>query len=83
MPRSGSPGGRWPRWLYNNTGGSVFATVLFHATGNLAQIGPFLDFGPSGYPLAAQRIAALLLVALAIAVTVIWGPRTLARPTTS
>ncbi len=69
-------------WLYNNTGGSVFATVLFHATGNLAQIGPFLDFGPGGYPLAAQRIAALLLSALAIAVTIIWGPRTLARPAT-
>ena len=66
-------------WLYNNTGGSVFATVLFHATGNLAQIGPFLDFGPGGYPLAAQRIAALLLVAVAVGVTVIWGPRTLAR----
>jgi hypothetical protein len=64
-------------WLYNNTGGSVFATVLFHATGNLAQIGPFLDFGPGGNPLAAQRIAALLLVAVAVVVTVVWGPRTL------
>ena len=66
-------------WLYNNTGGSVFATVLFHATGNLAQIGPFVDFGPGGYPLEAQRIAALLLAAVAIAITVAWGPRTLAR----
>ena len=66
-------------WLYNNTGGSVFATVLFHATGNLAQIGPFVDFGPGGYPLEAQRIAALLLAAVAIAITVAWGPRTLAQ----
>jgi hypothetical protein len=66
-------------WLYNNTGGSVFATALFHATGNVAQIGPFLHFGPDGYPLDAQRIAALLLVAVAIVVTVAWGPRTLAR----
>jgi hypothetical protein len=65
-------------WLYNNTGGSVFATVLFHATGNVAQIGPFLDFGPGGYPLEAQRIAALLLAAGAVVVTIIWGPRTLA-----
>jgi uncharacterized protein len=67
-------------WLYNNTGGSVFATVLFHATGNVAQIGPFLDFGPAGYPLEAQRIAALLLTALTVAVTLVWGPRTLSRP---
>jgi hypothetical protein len=53
--------------------------VLFHATGNLAQIGPFLDFGPGGYPLEAQRIAALLLVVVAVVVTVVWGPRSLAR----
>jgi hypothetical protein len=62
-------------WLYNNTGGSVFATALFHATGNLAQIGPFLDFGPGGYPLDAQRISALLLAGVAVAVVAIWGPR--------
>jgi uncharacterized protein len=66
-------------WLYNITGGSVFATVVFHAAGNLVQIGPFLDFGPGGYPLEAQRIAALLLVVVAVVVTVVWGPRTLAR----
>jgi hypothetical protein len=70
-------------WLYNNTGGSVFATVMFHATGNLAQIGPFLNFGPGGYPLEAQRIAALLFVAVAIVVTVAWWPRTLARTRTA
>jgi membrane protease YdiL (CAAX protease family) len=69
-------------WLYNNTGGSVFATALFHATGNFAQIGPFLDFGPGGFPLDAQRIAALLLATVAVAITVIWGPGTLTRPTT-
>jgi hypothetical protein len=66
-------------WLYTNTGGSVFATVVFHATGNLAQIGPFLDFGRGGYPIEAQRIAALLLVAVAVVVTLAWGPRTVAR----
>lgn len=66
-------------WLYNNTGGSVFATALFHATGNLAQIGPFLDFGPGGFPLDAQRIAALLLTVLATVVALVWGPRTLTR----
>ena len=66
-------------WLYNNTGRSVFATVVFHATGNLAQIGPFLDFGPGGYPLEAQRIAALLFVVAAVVATIAWGPCTLER----
>ena len=45
-------------WLYINSSGNVFATVIFHMTGILAQIGPFLDFSPGGYPLVAQRIAA-------------------------
>jgi len=66
-------------WLYNNTGRSVFAVALFHASGNLAQIGPFLDFGPGGYPLEAQRIAGLILAGVAAVVTIAWGPRTPAR----
>ena len=68
-------------WLYNNTGQSVFATVLFHATGNLAQIGPVLDFGPTGYSYDAQRISALILAAVAATVVVVWGPRTLTQST--
>jgi membrane protease YdiL (CAAX protease family) len=68
-------------WLYNNTGQSVFATVLFHATGNLAQIGPILDFGPTGYSYEAQRISAMILTAAAAVVIVVWGPRTLMRST--
>jgi membrane protease YdiL (CAAX protease family) len=66
-------------WLYNNTGGSVFAVALFHAMANLAYVGPFLNFGPGGYPLEAQRIASLLITAAAVIVVVLWGPRTLAR----
>jgi membrane protease YdiL (CAAX protease family) len=66
-------------WLYNNTGKSVFAVALFHAMANLAYVGPFLDFGPGGYPLDAQRIASLLIAATALIVVVLWGPRTLAR----
>lgn len=41
-------------WLYNNTAKSVFAAALFHAMINLSYIGPFLDFGPEGYPHRAQ-----------------------------
>jgi|Tabmets5t2r1_1033131.scaffolds.fasta_scaffold20522_2 uncharacterized protein len=66
-------------WLYNNTGRSVFAVALFHAMGNLSQIGPFLSFGPEGYPSSAQRISGLTLAVAAAVVTVVWGPRTLAR----
>jgi uncharacterized protein len=65
-------------WICNNTGRSVFAAALFHAVGNLSSIGPFLDFGPGGYPYDAQRISALLTAAAAALVTVVWGPRTLA-----
>lgn len=66
-------------WIYNNTGRSVFATALFHATGNLTQIGPFLSFGPGGYPYDAQRISGTLLAVTAALVTIGWGPATLTR----
>jgi uncharacterized protein len=65
-------------WVYNNTGGSVFGAAVLHATGNLSGIGPFLDFGPAGYPYDAQRVSGLLLAGAAAVVTARWGPRTLA-----
>lgn len=58
-------------WLYNNTGRSVFAVALLHAMGNLCAFG-----APSLYD---PRIEGALLAALAVAVTLFWGPRTLAR----
>jgi membrane protease YdiL (CAAX protease family) len=66
-------------WIYNNTGRSVFAAALFHATSNLTQIGPFLSFGPAEYPYDAQRISGLLLAVAAALVTIVWGPSTLTR----
>jgi membrane protease YdiL (CAAX protease family) len=66
-------------WIYDGSGGSVFAVALAHALTNLVSIGPFLDFGPGGYPLAAQRISALLMAIAAAAVGAVWGPRALAR----
>lgn len=65
-------------WVYNHTGGSVFGAALLHAMGNLSGIGPFLDFGPGGYPYDAQRVSGLLLPGAAAVVTAVWGPRTLA-----
>ncbi len=61
-------------WLYNNTGGSVFAATLLHAASNLSwQIFPIHGsyFDP--------RINAIIMVSVAAIVTVVWGPRTLSR----
>jgi uncharacterized protein len=60
-------------WLYNNTGKSVFAAILFHDMMNVAQ---FL----SPDPLRIDPVVpGLLTAAAAVIVTVMWGPRTLAR----
>ncbi|NIM90139.1 MAG: CPBP family intramembrane metalloprotease [Candidatus Aminicenantes bacterium] len=61
-------------WLYNNTGKSVFAAALCHAMVNVSwQLFP--NYGSHYDP----RIIGLLTVFSVIIVTVVWGPRTLAR----
>jgi uncharacterized protein len=57
-------------WLFNNTGGSVFAIIVVHAITNVCTA-----YVP-GIPTSAN---APVLVALAVLVTVLWGPRTLRR----
>ena len=61
-------------WLYNNTGKSVFAVALFHATLNLAWM-LFPVYG-SHFDI---RLGGLVMAGVAIIVTVVWGPQTLAR----
>ncbi len=61
-------------WLYNNTGKSVFATILFHDSSNVSWL-MFPNFGSHYDP----RITGLIVAVVAAIVTVIWGPRTLAR----
>ena len=61
-------------WLYNNTGKSVFAAALFHATLNLA----YMLFPVDGSHFD-MRIAGLVMVCIAVAVVVVWGPKTLTR----
>jgi uncharacterized protein len=61
-------------WLYNNTGKSVFATAVSHATANVSWLlfpinGSFYD----------PRVTGLIIAFAAAIVTVVWGPRTLAR----
>jgi uncharacterized protein len=65
------PGSVVYAWVYNNANRGILAVVLFHALGNVA--GEVLS------PEGAQRVVELLaVVALALAVALVWGPRTLA-----
>jgi uncharacterized protein len=61
-------------WLYNNTGKSVFATILYHTIGNVC-VFTFPNFGSHFDP----RVWGLINLFAAVVVTVVWGPRTLAR----
>ena len=61
-------------WLYNNTGRSVFAASLFHATLNLT----YMLFPVYGSHFD-MRLGGLVMASAAGMVTVIWGPKTLAR----
>ena len=61
-------------WLYNNTGKSVFAVALFHATLNLTWM-LFPVYGSH----FDMRLGGLVMAAVAVMVTVVWGPKTLAR----
>ena len=58
-------------WLYNNAGRSVFAVALFHATGNLVELGALAWYDP--------RVSGLTLAAVALALVIFSGPRTLIR----
>jgi len=60
--------------LYNNTGKSVFAVVLFHAVSNVRWQsfpihGSYLD----------PRIFGLIMLGMAAVASVVGGPRTLAK----
>ena len=61
-------------WLYNNTGMSVFAVALFHATLNLTYM-LFPVYGDH----FDMRLGSLVMALVAAMVIVVWGPRTLAR----
>lgn len=61
-------------WLYNNTGKSVFAVSLFHATLNLAYVA-FPVYGSH----FDMRLGGLAMAFAAAIVTATWGAKTLAR----
>lgn len=60
-------------WLYNNTGKSVFAAALFHATLNLT----FMLFPVCGSHFD-MRLGGSVMAFLAAVVAVLWGPKTFA-----
>jgi membrane protease YdiL (CAAX protease family) len=61
-------------WLYNNTGRSLLAAIVFHATSNVSQFS-FPNYGSHYDPF----ITALILAVTATIVTFVWGPETLAQ----
>jgi uncharacterized protein len=61
-------------WLYNNTGRSLFAAIVFHAMNNLS-VAMFPKHGSHWDPAVAGPITAIA----ALIVTFLWGSRTLAR----
>jgi len=61
-------------WLYNNTGRSLFAAVLFHALSNVG-----VSLFPNGGSHYDPAVAAVLTGVAAGIVTFLWGARTLAR----
>jgi uncharacterized protein len=61
-------------WIYNNTGRSVFATIVFQATANVSQFS-FPNHGSHYDPF----IVGLILTFMAAMVAFLWGPQTLAR----
>jgi membrane protease YdiL (CAAX protease family) len=61
-------------WLYNNTGGSILAVMLFHTMNNLSFfIFPTLETTLRGLYLL------ILNIAIAVAVLIIYEPKTLVR----
>jgi Protein of unknown function (DUF3995) len=61
-------------WLYNNTGKSLFAAIVFHAMANVSFV-LFPNYG-SGYDPA---IGGAIVAITAVIVTFVWGSQTLAR----
>jgi membrane protease YdiL (CAAX protease family) len=61
-------------WVYNNTGGSVFSAIVFHAMTNVSEF-LYPVFGSAYDPL----LAAVILTVVVAPVVFLWGPTTLAR----
>ncbi len=63
-------------WLYNNAGKSLFAAILVHDMDNVSVFSLFPNDGGSHY---VPAITAALTAIAAALVTILWGPKALAR----
>jgi len=63
-------------WIYNNTGRSILAVLLFHTVGNLAHF-----IFPAVATTWGGLYSLVLNVVVVIIVVAVWGPRRLARGT--
>jgi membrane protease YdiL (CAAX protease family) len=61
-------------WLYNNTGKSVFAAAVYHAMLNVTW-----QLFPINGSFYDPRITGLIVAVVAVIVTFLWGPQTLAQ----
>ncbi len=61
-------------WIYNNTGKSIFAAILYHAMNNVSTM-----LLPSFGLIYDSTPTTVILIAIALVVTFLWGPKTLAR----
>ncbi len=64
-------------WLYNNTGNSVFATILFHAVTNTGR--SVFPGGRSAFQLGDAAVGYGLITITAAIVVFLWGSKTLAQ----
>ncbi len=64
-------------WLYNNTGNSVCAAILFHAVTNTGR--SVFPGGRSAYELADAIVGYWIITITAVIVVFLWGSKTLAR----
>jgi uncharacterized protein len=63
-------------WLYNNTGRSLAAVVLFHAMLNVARSLSYPAIS-AHYDPAYQAVGYAITFALSIIIVIVWGPKTL------
>ena len=61
-------------WIYNNTGKSVFAAILFHAVYNVCTI-----MITSFYTSLGHLFTSIFIIITAVIVVFLWGPETLAQ----
>lgn len=64
-------------WLYNNSGGSLFAIILFHAVANTGRSA--FPGGRAAFELDNGAIGYAIVICLAVALTLAYGPKTLMR----